>query len=137
MKFWVDWRGYCITFYQINLVMKIVFLILTTFFLFIGCGQEENEEDVLTENAILYYYFDAAFGGSSCYYVIEINNDQVYIPNNEYDLSEFNSNNGSNTENNVKVSYRLTDDKIDRCYHKDGFIDNPTNIIEIISLEKT
>ena len=62
--------------------MKIVFLILTTFFLFTGCGQEDPNQNVITENAILYYYFDAEFGGSYCHYVIEINNDQVYIPNN-------------------------------------------------------
>ena len=56
MKPWVDWRGYCITFYQINLVMKIVFIILTTFFLFIGCGQEKNEEiSIIGQRSLIKY----------------------------------------------------------------------------------
>ena len=58
------------------------------------------------------------------------------MPNATFDLSEFTSNDGSNTQNNLKITYRLTDDKIDRCYLKDGFIENPINVIEIISLEK-
>ena len=116
--------------------MKKLILILMTAVLFTGCEQEEPKENVITENAKIYYYFDAGFGTSQCDFVIEINDNQVYIPNNKYDLSEFRSND-ENYVNNVKVSFKLTqEEKIDRCAHKEGFLENPTEIIEIVSIEK-
>jgi hypothetical protein len=118
--------------------MKKMFLILSIFFLITGCSEEktEQQENIITENAALYYYFDAGFGTSQCTFVIETESNKIYVPNATFDLSEFTSNDGSNTQNNLKITYRLTDDKIDRCYHKDGFMENPTDVIEIISLEE-
>lgn len=116
--------------------MKTMILILTMSFLFAGCVQEDPKENVITENDKIYYYFDAGFGTSQCNFVIEINDNQVYIPNNDYDLSEFVSND-ENYINNVKVSFKLTqEEKIVRCFHKEGFLENPTEIIEIVSIEK-
>ena len=84
----------------------------------------------------LYYYFDPGFGTSQCSWVIETENNKTFVPNTMFDLPEFISNNGSNTENNLKITYRLTEDKIERCFHKDGFLQNPITVIEITIAEK-
>lgn len=117
--------------------MKNMYLILPVLFLFTGCNEEETiqQESMVTKNATLYYYFDAGFGTSQCTFVIETQDNEIFVPNAEFDLSEYTSNNGSNTENNLKITYRLTDNRIDRCYHKDGFLENLTNVIEVISIE--
>ena len=115
--------------------MKKMFLILSILFIATNCSEEETNK-LVSENTTLYYYFDAGFGTSQCTFVIETESNKIFVPNATFDLSEFMSNDGSNTQNNLKIIYRLTDDEIDRCYHKDGFIESPTNVIEIISLEK-
>ena len=117
--------------------MKKLFLFLSIFLFTIGCGGEDtNQHPLVTENATLYYYIDAGFGTSQCTFVIETRSNNIFVPNTTFDLSKFRSKDGSNTQNNLTVTYRLTNEKIDRCYHKDGFIENPTPVIEVISLEK-
>ena len=101
-----------------------------------GCEEEEQNQDVITENAMIYYYFDAGFGGSQCDFVVETENNKVYVPNLKFDLSNFKSDDGSNIVNSIKITYRLTSDKIDRCFHKKGFLEDPTIVIEIEMAEK-
>ena len=116
--------------------MKNMYLILIVLFLFTGCNKEvKKNQNVIIENAIIYYYFDAGFGTSQCNFVIETERGGVFIPKTGFNLSEFTSN-GANIQNNVKVTYRLTVDKIDRCFHKEGFLDTPPFLIEIITIEK-
>lgn len=117
--------------------MKNMFLITSFFFFITACNEDETkqQENIITENATLYYYFDAGFGTSQCTFVIETESNKFFVPNETFDLSEFTSNNGSNSQNSLKITYRLTNGKIDRCYHKDGFLENSTNVIEIISIE--
>lgn len=118
--------------------MKRMYFILTAFFLFTRCSEEETKQqnEMYTENATLYYYFDAGFGTSQCSYVIETESNKIFAPNAMFDLSEFTSNNGSNTENKLKITYRLTENKIERCFHKDGFLQNMITIIEVTMAEK-
>ena len=114
-------------------------IITLALLLFTGCKDEEQNQDVITENAMIYYYPDPGFGTSQCYFVVETENNKVYVPNSKFDLSNFKSDDGSNLENivnSIKITYRLTSDKIDRCYHKEGLLEDPTIVIEIEMAEK-
>jgi len=116
--------------------MKKMCLIFSVFFLFAGCNKEETkqEDNLINESATIYYYFDSGFGTSQCSFVIETETEKIFVPNTLFDLSEFTSNNGSNSENNLIITYSLTEDRIDRCFHKDDFLENSTIVIEITTV---
>ncbi|MBC6401336.1 MAG: hypothetical protein GDA51_01600 [Ekhidna sp.] len=118
--------------------MKNIVLPFLICFILPGCNDDNTvqQENLITENATLFYYFDAGFGTSQCYFVVETQSNKIFVPNKEYNLSEFTSDDGSYTENNVKITYRLTDNGIERCFHREGFLESPTVVIEIKRIEK-
>ncbi len=119
--------------------MKNSYFILLIFLFITSCSEDDSKQ-LVSENATLYYYFDPGFGTSSCHYVLETESNKTFVPNTTFDLSVFWSKNesGSNTPKDVKVTYRLTVDRIEGCYHdhhKTGFLFNPTDVVEILSIE--
>ena len=118
--------------------MKKIFLVVTVVLFFTGCNEDDvkQPDELETKKAVIYYYFDAGFGTSQCDFVIETEKNEIFIPKAKFDLSEFMSSDGSNIKNNVEITYRLTTDKVDRCFHKDGFLEQETVIIEVTEIEK-
>ncbi len=107
-------------------------------FLFITSCSKDDSKLLVSENATLYYYGDPGFGGSSCYYVLETESNKTLVPNARPHSLNFSSNKGGDISEYVRVTYLLTDDKTDRCYHLDhktGFLFNPTDVVEILSVE--
>ena len=126
-----------------NVMVKIIVLIFifSLSFLSSSCDDEENG-NMITENATLFYYFDAGFGTSQCDFVIETQSNKIFIPDASSNLFKFTSDNANDpytdyqAKNKVKISYILTDDIIERCFHREGFLESPTIVIEIKEIKK-
>ncbi len=49
------------------------------------CSNDNDENQFFsTKNATIYYYLDLEFGSSQCEFVIEINNNEICIPNTKF-----------------------------------------------------
>lgn len=116
--------------------MKTTLILLITLLLTTGgCTKKErNLTDLITENGIIYYYQDPEFGSSFCYFVIETETDKIYALGYKSNLYKFAG--SDNPIQSIRITYRVTDEKIERCHHKNGFLESPTSVIEIISIRK-
>ena len=118
--------------------MKHSILILAMLFLISSCNSDED--GLITENATIYYDVNTGkrdFSISYCY-LIEIESNKVlFMPKTPHSLSNLNIK--SNSSSKVKVTYRLTEDKVpplgdqNGCRHFDRV---PTALIEVICIEK-
>lgn len=102
--------------------MKNMILILSTFFLIIGCSEEESkpQNELITENATIYY--DSS-GVDNCVYTFKTDSNNFYSVENINE--KFRQNNLK-----VKISFIITND-IMNC----GFSGGLTKI-KIESIEK-
>jgi hypothetical protein len=61
--------------------MKKIVLTLLIFLSTFSCKEDkEHLQKIITEEAMLYFYCDAGFATSQCNFVIETNNNEVFIP---------------------------------------------------------
>lgn len=98
--------------------------------MFIGCGQEENEEDVFTENATVYYrWVDIWWADVRFTYILEINN--THYCTDSLKLSHESEKNPIK----VKLKYKITDEEA-RCTSQVLNGAKNLKIIEILSIEK-
>ena len=122
--------------------MKHSILILAMLFLISSCGGgstcNNDEDGLITENAMVYYYGDPGFGGFYCNYIIKNEyKNKVFLPNNEDDLDKF-FRNDIVLGRKVKITYRIIkeikpgdDDK--HCYDKGT--NKTVVIIEVICID--
>ena len=129
--------------------MKHSILILAILFFISSCGGgsgcNNDEDGLITENVTVYYDTNVGkwdYSISYCY-LIEIRSNKVlsetesnvFVPKTPNSLSKLNIK--SNSSSKVKITYRLTGDKLpefgNTCHHV-GRI--PIAVIEIICVEK-
>ena len=125
-------------------------LILATLFFISSCGGgsscNNDADGLITENATVYYETNTGkwdYSISYCYLIETESNkvftsetkSNVFIPKTPHSLSKLNIK--SNSSIKVKITYRLTGDKLpefgNTCHHV-GRI--PTDVIEVICVEK-
>ena len=119
--------------------MILIFSVLVA----LSCGNDdEQDKSIITENATIYYYYYArSFHfhniSSQCNFVIETAGDKIYKPNKSYaNLSEFESTTlGEDSKTKVEISYRLIEESVDGCRHKESF-NLGTIVVEVISIER-
>ena len=116
--------------------MKHSILILAMLFLISSCNSDED--GLITENATVYSYSDPEFNISFCYYVIETESNKIFaIDERNLILSKLKF--ITNVSKKVKITYRLTKNKLDGidCYHKSDRLKKPVVLIEVIRAVNT
>ena len=110
-----------------------------------GSSCNNDADGLITENATVYYHTNVGkwdYSITYCYlikiksnvFIPEIKSN-VFIPKTPHSLSKLNIK--SNSSSKVKITYRLTEDKLpefgNTCHH---FGRIPTSVIEVICVEK-
>lgn len=124
--------------------MKHSILILAVLFFISSCGGgsicNNDTDGLITENATVYYDVYVKITSTSIEYIpsycylIETESNKVFIPKTSQSLSKLNLKPNSNSK--VKITYRLTGDKLPTddagCNHVGRF---PTAVIEVICID--
>ena len=110
--------------------MKNILLILSSILFATGCGQEESNQNVITENATVYYqWVDIGFADIRCTYILEINN--IYFCTDNIKIEH------TSTSNSIRVKaiYKVTDAEVG-CTSQVFYGVKQIKVIEILSIEK-